>query len=50
MELHEYYCPGCWSLLEVEAVPPGYPVVSGFEPGIETFYSDFLGRPAPGAR
>ena len=50
MELREYYCPGCWSLLEVEAVPPGYPVESGFEPGINTFYSDFPGRPAPGVR
>jgi len=33
-----------------EAVRPGYPVVSGFEPGPGTFYSDFPGRPARGAR
>ncbi len=50
MELREYYCPGCWSLLEVEAVPPGYPVVFDFEPDIDTFYADFLGRPAPDTR
>ena len=50
MELREYYCPGCWSLLEVEAVPPGYPVVFDFEPDIDTFYSDYLGRPAPDTR
>ena len=48
-ELHEFYCPGCWSLLEVEAVPPGYPAVFDFEPDIDTFYADFLGRPPPGA-
>src|SRR5450759_2595615 len=48
-ELHEFYCPGCWSLLEVEAVPPGYPAVFDFEPDIDTFYADFLGRPAPAA-
>ena len=28
MELWEYFCPGCWSLLEVEVVPPGYPCCS----------------------
>lgn len=44
MELREYYCPGCWSLLEVEAVPPGYPIVFDFLPDLETFYKDWLGR------
>lgn len=47
MELREYYCPGCWSLLEVEAVPPGYPVLFDFKPDIDAFYESFLGRPAP---
>jgi len=42
--LREYYCPGCFSMLEVEAVPPGYPVVFDFEPDIETFYREWLGR------
>lgn len=50
MELHKYYCPGCWSLLAVEAVPPGSLVVSVFEPGIGTFYSDFPGPSTPAAR
>ncbi len=47
MELREYCCPGCWSLLEVEAVPPGYPVLYDFKPDIDAFYESFLGRPAP---
>ncbi len=47
MELREYFCPGCWSLLEVEAVPPGYPVVFDFLPDLETFYNDWLGRKLP---
>lgn len=47
MELREYFCPGCWSLLEVEAVPPGYPVVYDFKPDIDGFYESFLHRPAP---
>ena len=47
MELREFYCPGCWSLLEVDAVPPGYPVLFDFKPDIDAFYESFLGRPAP---
>ena len=47
MELREYYCPGCWSLLEVEAVPPGYPLTFDFLPDLEGFYEDFLGEPLP---
>ncbi|MBW2443147.1 MAG: acetone carboxylase subunit gamma [Deltaproteobacteria bacterium] len=47
MELREYFCPGCWSLLEVEAVPPGYPVVFDFLPDLETFYQQWLGRQIP---
>ena len=47
MELREYFCPGCWILLEVEAVPPGYPVVFDFLPDLETFYRDWLDREVP---
>ena len=47
MELREYFCPGCWSLLEVEAVPPGYPVVFDFLPDLETFYKEWLDRELP---
>jgi len=47
MELREYFCPACWSLLEVEAVPPGYPVVFDFLPDLETFYREWLKREMP---
>jgi len=42
--LREYYCPGCKAQLEVEAVPPGYPVVFDFRPDLETFYREWLGK------
>jgi acetone carboxylase gamma subunit len=42
--LREYYCPGCNTQLEVEAVPPGYPLIFDFEPDLETFYRQWLGR------
>jgi acetone carboxylase gamma subunit len=45
--LREYFCPGCMTLLEVEAVPPGYPPVHDFVPDLEGFYADWLGRPLP---
>lgn len=47
MELREFLCPSCYTLLEVEAVPPGYPVVFEFLPDLETFYEDWLHRPLP---
>jgi acetone carboxylase gamma subunit len=45
--LREYYCPRCGSLLQVEYVVPGYPVVHDFLPDIEGFYQKWLGRPVP---
>jgi acetone carboxylase gamma subunit len=47
--LREYFCPGCKAQLEVEAVPPGYPVVHDFVPDLEGFYEQWLGRPLPGS-
>lgn len=47
MELREFFCPGCLRQLEVEAVPPAYPIVVDFEPDLEAFYRDWLGRPLP---
>ena len=44
-ELREYYDPLSFTLLEVESVPPGYPVVHDFLPDLEAFYADWLGRP-----
>jgi acetone carboxylase gamma subunit len=45
--LREYFCPGCKTLLEVEAVPPGYPVIHDFLPDLEGFYGEWLGREGP---
>jgi acetone carboxylase gamma subunit len=36
--IREYYCPGCAAQLEVEAVPPGYPILFDFLPDIDGFY------------
>ena len=46
-ELREYFCPGCFTLLDVEAIPPGYPPVFNFLPDIDTFYEKWLGKKAP---
>jgi acetone carboxylase gamma subunit len=47
IELREYFCPGCFTLLDVEAVPPGYPTIFNFLPDIDTFYEKWLGKKAP---
>ena len=46
-ELREYFCPGCFTLLDVESVPPGYPTVFNFLPDIDAFYEKWLGKKAP---
>ncbi len=46
-EIREFICPGCATLLEVEAVPPGYPVTFDFLPDLEGFYREWLGKPLP---
>ncbi len=45
MELREYYDPFDGTLLEIEVVPPGYPILHSFQPDLEGFYRDWLGRP-----
>jgi len=47
-EIREYFCPGCFILLDVETVPPGYPTIFNFLPDIDTFYEKWLNRKAPG--
>ena len=47
MELREFLCPGCAALLEVEACPPGYPILHDFQPDLEGFYRDWLQQPLP---
>jgi acetone carboxylase gamma subunit len=34
-------------LHEVEACPPGYPILHDFEPDLEGFYRDWLNMPLP---
>jgi len=46
-EIRELICPGCASLLEVEAVAPGWPLTFDFEPDLDGFYTQILGRPLP---
>ena len=45
MEIREFTCPECGTLHEVEAAAPGYPIVHDFEPDLEGFYRDWLGKP-----
>jgi acetone carboxylase gamma subunit len=47
IQLREYYCPGCGTQLEVEAVPRGCPPDFEFLPDLDAFYRDWLGRPLP---
>lgn len=47
MVLREYYDPISGTLLEVEAVPRGYPIVHDFKPDIDAFYRDWLGITPP---
>ena len=46
-EIREFYCPSCGRQLEVDAVPPGYPILANFTPNLEAFYRDWLGRELP---
>jgi len=46
-EVREFYCPDCGSLLKVEAVPVGYPIIFDALPDIDSFYREWLGRPLP---
>jgi len=46
-ELREYMCPGCYQLVEVEAVPSTYPVIQRFDPHIDEFYEEWLGESPP---
>ncbi len=46
-ELREYYGPLSGRLLEIEAYPPGYPVVHEYLPDLEGFYGGWLGRELP---
>ncbi|MCX6000274.1 MAG: acetone carboxylase subunit gamma [Chloroflexi bacterium] len=45
VEIREFYCPACSTLLAVENVPPGYPPLFDMLPDLDTFYREWLGRP-----
>jgi N-methylhydantoinase B len=45
--LRELFCPSCARQLEVEAAPPGFPLVHDFLPDVEGFYRGWLGRKLP---
>ena len=47
VELREWYCPKSGILLDVDCVPPTYPVEIDFTPDLEAFYSVWLGRSLP---
>ena len=46
-ELREFFCPGCYKQVDVDAVPAGYPVLKPFDPDIDVFYEEWLEKPAP---
>ena len=45
MEIREFICPECGTLLEVEACTPLYPILEDFRPNLEGFYSEWLNQP-----
>lgn len=45
VEVREFICPQCGTLLDVDVVPPTYPVDLEFEPDLEAFYAEWLHRP-----
>lgn len=47
VELREWICPKSGVLLDVDCVPPTYPVEVDFTPDLEAFYRDWLGKPLP---
>ncbi|HLS82125.1 MAG TPA: acetone carboxylase subunit gamma [Steroidobacter sp.] len=44
-EVREYLCPGCATLLKVEATPFGYPIIFDALPDLDVFYREWLGAP-----
>ena len=44
-EVREYICPSCATLLKVETVPLGYPVIFDVLPDIDAFYREWLQAP-----
>jgi acetone carboxylase, gamma subunit len=47
VEIREFLCPVSGTLLDVDCVPPAFPVEVDFTPDLKTFYRDWLGRELP---
>ena len=47
VEIREWICPKSGMLLDVDCVPPTYPVEIDFTPDLKTFYAKWLGRRLP---
>lgn len=47
VELREFICPVSGTVLDVDCVPPGFPVEVDFTPDLEVFYRDWLERDLP---
>ncbi len=47
IELREWICPVSGTLLDVDCVPPTYPVEVDFTPDLKAFYEEWLGRKLP---
>lgn len=48
-QLREFFCPECHELVDVDAVPAGYPILKPFDPDIDVFYQEWLGQEVPEA-
>ncbi len=47
VEIREWICPKSGMLLDVDCVPPTYPVEVDFTPDLKAFYRDWLKRKLP---
>jgi len=47
VDFREFICPGCGVLLDVDAVPPNYPIDRDFLPNLKAFYEEWLDKPLP---
>jgi acetone carboxylase, gamma subunit len=47
VEIREFLCPASGTVLDVDCVPPTFPVEVDFAPDLATFYAEWLGRDLP---
>lgn len=46
-QIREFFCPECFKLIDVDAVPAGYPIIKPFDPDIDTFYEEWADEEVP---